>query len=257
MRRRPTPPVPPMLLALLLLLALALPAGAAAHVTVVPRQAPAGAYAVFDVRVPNERDDAATIAVELRLPDGFVAAAYEPVPGWRTRVVRERLARPIETPYGPISEQVGRIVWSGDGSPAGSIPPGAFRDFPLSVQVPDEPGATLAFKALQTYDDGEIVRWIGDPDSDLPAATVAVGSAAGEGDGAGAGHGGEPDATGADARDATPSAGSASGGDGDGSGLAIAALVVGALGALLGGAALIRGPRHRNDRELDSGHAPR
>ena len=34
---------------------------------------------------------------------------------------------------------------------------------------PDEPGTSLTFKALQTYDDGEVVRWIGAPDADEPA----------------------------------------------------------------------------------------
>jgi uncharacterized protein YcnI len=225
------------------LLALALPATAAAHVTVVPKEAPAGAYTVFDVRVPNERDDAATVEVDLQLPDGFVAASYEPQPGWSVRVIRERLDRPIETDFGPIEEQVDRIVWSGDGTAAGSIPPGAFRDFPISVQVPDRPGATLTFKALQTYASGEIVRWIGDPDSDEPAPTVTVGARAGEGDGAGAGHGADEDAEPAVTGGATAAATDADDDRGASTGLAIAALVLGALGALLGGAALVRGRR--------------
>ena len=41
------------------------------------------------------------------------------------------------------------------------IPPGAFQDFGLSVQIPGKAGDKLTFKALQTYSNGEIVRWIG------------------------------------------------------------------------------------------------
>jgi uncharacterized protein YcnI len=227
------------------LLALALPTAAAAHVSVVPKEAPAGSYSVLDVRVPNERDDAATVRVDLQLPPGFVFASYEPQPGWTVDVVRERLARPIETANGPISEQVARIVWTGDGSPEGSIPPGAFRDFPISVQIPDEPGATLTFKALQTYRGGEVVRWIGAPDAELPAPTVAVTEPAGGGEGAGAGHGaaGDDAAGGEDRAAAQADTASASGDDSGGDGLAIAALVVGVLGLLAGGAALLTGRR--------------
>ncbi len=163
--------------------ALALPAAASAHVTVVPKSAPAGAYTVLDVRVPNERDDAGTTKVDLKLPPGFVSASFEPVPGWDVRVIRERLSTPIETENGPISEQVSRIVWSG-----GVIPPGAFQDFPISVQIPDRAGSELTFKALQTYAGGEVVRWIGAPDAEAPAPQIAITDATdAEGDGAGAG----------------------------------------------------------------------
>ena len=37
-----------------------------------------------------------------------------------------------------------------------------------------KPGDKLTFKALQTYDDGEIVRWIGPEDADEPAPTVTL-----------------------------------------------------------------------------------
>lgn len=210
--------------------ALLLPAVARAHVSVVPKAAPAGAYTVLDVRVPNERDDAPTTKVDLKLPPGFTTASFEPVPGWDTQVVREQLSTPIETENGPISEQVSRVVWSG-----GEIPPGAFQDFPISVQMPARAGETLTFKALQTYAGGEVVRWIGSPDAELPAAQVeVVAASAGAGDGAGAGHGDEPAAE----ETAAAPASSASGDDGAGTGLAVAGLVAGVAGLLLGGGAL-------------------
>ena len=51
---------------------------------------------------------------------------------------------------------------------------GAFRDFGLSVQIPGKAGDKLTFKALQTYSDGEVVRWIGPEGSDTPAPIVTV-----------------------------------------------------------------------------------
>jgi uncharacterized protein YcnI len=197
--------------------ALAAPATAAAHVTVQPTQAPEGAFTVLEVRVPNERDNASTTKVVLRMPPGFVSASYEPVPGWRVKVATAHLAQPIQTPDGPIHEVVGTITWTASGKDGG-IRPGQFRDFPISVQIPGKAGDTLTFKALQTYSNGEVVRWIGSPDSDLPAARLAVTQPTGD-------------------------AAATSDGDGGSDGLAIAALVVGALGLLAGGAALLSARR--------------
>ena len=153
--------------------ALTVPAAAQAHVTVQPKTAPAGGFARMDVRVPNERDNASTTKVELQLPDGFAEASYEPVPGWTVKVKKAKLAQPIKTDDGEVTEGVKQITWtSKDG-----IPPGAFQDFGLSVQVPGKDGDTLTFKALQTYSNGEIVRWIGPEGSDNPAPAVSVVSA--------------------------------------------------------------------------------
>jgi uncharacterized protein len=180
---------------------LTVPATARAHVTVQPGSAVGGGFTRLDVRVPNERDDAATTKVQLQLPDGFADASYEPVPGWTVKV-----------------EKGEQITWT---SKQG-IPPGAFQDFGLSVQVPGKAGDTLTFKALQTYSNGEVVRWIGPEGSDDPAPTVAVTGASG--------------ASAAPAH-ATPAPAKADGGGGDG--LAIAALTVGALGLATGVAALM------------------
>ena len=74
--------------------ALAVPAAAQAHVTVQPTSAPAGAETVLTVRVPNERDDASTVKVDVKLPPGFVSASWEAVPGWSVRAVKQKLSKP-------------------------------------------------------------------------------------------------------------------------------------------------------------------
>jgi uncharacterized protein YcnI len=199
---------------------LAAPAAAQAHVTLQPKEAPAGGFVRLDVRVPTERDNASTTKVDLQMPPGFAEASYEPVPGWSVKVTKFKLDTPIKTDDGEITEAVSRITWtaSGDG-----IPPGAFQDFGLSVMVPGKAGDALTFKALQTYSDGEVVRWIGPEGSDNPAPIVKV-------------TGDEPAAAAATpAATATPAAAS----DGsDGNGLAITALIIGALGLLTAVAAL-------------------
>lgn len=195
-----------------------LPSTAGAHVTVQPDTAPAGAYVVENVRVPSERDDARTTKVDVQLPDGFAAVSYAPVPGWKVEVQRAALDTPIQTPDGEITEGVKRITWTAEGD--AGIGPGQFVDFPISVRIPGKAGDELVFKAIQTYDDGEVVRWIGAPDSDSPAAVVTVTD----------GEDGTVAATPAAA--VAPAADDA---DDDGEGtLAVIALVVGGLGLVAG-----------------------
>ena len=131
------------------------------------------------------------------MPPGFLFVSTEPVPGWSTKVTMRKLDKPVEQFGEQITEEVGRITFTGDGQ-TGVIRPGQFQDFGLSVGVPDKkPGSALTFKALQTYSNGEIVRWIGPPDSEQPAPQVKLAAAEGE---EGGGRGGRPGAAGARCR---------------------------------------------------------
>lgn len=214
--------------------ALALPANAAAHVTLQPNEAPAGGFARLDVRVPNERDNAGTNKVAVQFPPGFIFVSYEPVPGWDVQVKKRKLDNPIESHGEQITEEVDTVTWTGNG-PHGIIRPGQFRDFGLSVGLPDKPGTALTFKSLQTYENGEVVRWIGPPDSDEPAPQVTL-IAAEEEQGAAA-----DDEEGAETRQA--SAAVADDDDGAPTWLAVVALAIGALGLLAGAAALAQARR--------------
>jgi periplasmic copper chaperone A len=215
-----------------LLAAMVLPAAAQAHVTVQPDSVPAGGFARLDVRVPNERDNAATNKVEVEFPEGFLFVSYEPVAGWTTAVKMKPLAEPIEQHGEEITEQVATVTFTAD-NPAAAIQPGQFRDFGLSVGMPAdaEEGEVLTFPAIQTYDNGEVVRWIGAPDSDEPAAEVTLTAPEEE-------HGASSEEEGSvesgsedDDDDGTPMA------------LGIVALVLGAGGLLAGGTALARSRR--------------
>ena len=115
------------------------------------------------------------------------------------KVTRSKAAEPIDAGEGLKSdEQVSRITWTGDGK-QGVIEPGQFQDFGLSLRIPDgKAGDKLTFKALQTYDDGQVVRWIGPEDADEPAPVVTL-----EEGSAGGGHG-APARLGGGAPAATP-----------------------------------------------------
>lgn len=215
-----------------LLAAFALPAVAGAHVTIQPEQAEAGAYVVQSIRVPNERDDAATTKVEVQLPDGFASLSYAPVPGWRVTVQRAKLATPIQTEDGEVTEAVRQITWTAQGD--GGIEPGQFIDFPISVKIP-EGEDELTFKALQTYEGGEVVRWIGAPDSDKPAPVLTVTD------------GEDQDLHSEQTQEAAPSATAAPPSedeeDDDEDNLAVIALAVGALGLAAGALGLVTARR--------------
>jgi periplasmic copper chaperone A len=202
---------------------------AAAHVTLQPEQAPAGGFTRLDVRVPNERDNAATTKVEVRMPPGFLSASVEPVPGWESEVTMRNLDEPVEQFGEQVTEEVDRIIFTAQGE-ANAIQPGEFRDFGLSVGVPEgRPGSSLTFPSLQTYSNGEVVRWIGPPDSEEPAPQVELTAA-------------EEEAAAAPAEQQAPAPAAAEDDD-DSNGLAIAALIVGGLGLATGVAALLLGRR--------------
>jgi periplasmic copper chaperone A len=204
--------------------ALALAPAAAAHVTLQPPEAPAGGFTRLDVRVPNEQDNANTTKVVVQLPPGFLSVSYETVPGWDVKLTMRELDKPVEQFGEQVTEEVGRITFTGDGE-TGVIRPGQFQDFGLSVAVPEgRPGTMLTFKALQTYSTGEVVRWIGPPDSEEPAPQVELTAA-------------EEEEAAAPAAE-QPAAPAATEEDDDGNGLAIAALAVAILGLAAGLAAL-------------------
>ena len=157
---------------------LAVPAAAQAHVTLQPKAQTAGAYTVINVRVPNESDAASTTKVRLEFPEGFTSVSYAAQVGWKATVKKVALATPIQTEDGPITERVSSITFTGTGRGLGRIAPGQFKEFPLSLKMPDLPGATLAFPAYQTYSDGEVVKWTGPTTADKPAPTLTLGAAA-------------------------------------------------------------------------------
>ena len=90
------------------------------------------------------------------------------------------------------------------------------------------------FKAIQTYSNGDVVRWIGAEDSDHPAPHVTVAAAS-----AGSGHGSAAPA---------PATSANSGGDGGGSDtIGVIALIVGGIGLVAAAAALVITRRPRRD----------
>lgn len=161
------------------LLVLAGAGAASAHVTVSPATAAPGSYATLTFKVPTESDTASTTKLAVYFPTDtpLASVSVQPHAGWHYKVTTTKLAKPITTDDGQVSEAVSEVLWTAD-SAATAIKPGEFDMF--NVSAGPLPGSgTLTFKALQTYSDGSIVRWIdesqpGQPEPDHPAPTLAI-----------------------------------------------------------------------------------
>ncbi|MEV4613082.1 YcnI family protein [Kitasatospora sp. NPDC049258] len=220
---------------------LASAAPAFAHVTVQPGTAAQGAYTAVAFRVPDESDTASTTKLEVTLPaDHPVASvATRPLPGWTATVEKTRLATPLKTDDGDeITEAVSKITWAAD--PNAKVAPGQFQDFEVSLGPLPTDTDRIVFKALQTYDDGTVVRWIeegkdGQPEPEHPAPTLTLTKAAADGDAHGMTAAGQ----------AAPPAAASSSSSSDSAArtLGVVGIVVGVFGAALG----VLGLRRRNE----------
>ena len=156
---------------------------AQAHVTVNPSDATQGGYTRIAFRVPTESDTLSTTKVQVNLPtdEPVASVSIMPVPGWTAKVIPTRLAKPITTDDGDqVTEAISEIDWTAD-SAATAIKPGEFQEFPVSLGPLPETDS-MTFKALQTYSDGSIVRWIdvatpGGPEPEHPAPVLHLAKA--------------------------------------------------------------------------------
>ncbi|MGW6288727.1 YcnI family copper-binding membrane protein [Streptomyces sp. NPDC055107] len=164
---------------------------AAAHVSVQPvGEAAKGGYATLNFKVPNERDQASTVKLEVNFPADHPLSSVTPqaVPGWKIDISKSKLDKPLEVHGKKITEAVSKVTWTAD---EGEIAPGYFQQFPVSVGALPEDADQLVFKAIQTYDNKEVVRWIEEPtaggeEPDSPAPVLKLTAAAEDGHGAAA-----------------------------------------------------------------------
>lgn len=152
-----------MVFATIALVAIAAPASA--HVTVNPKEATQGGYARVAFRVPNESDTDTTTKLEVQLPDDAPVASVSlmPVAGWTITTTKKKLDKPLDVHGSPVSEVVSMITWTA--SEGAAIKPGEFQEFPVSLG-PLPKADQMILKALQTYSDGTVVRWIDPPKTD-------------------------------------------------------------------------------------------
>lgn len=235
-------------------LALALAAPASAHVTVTPSDTAAGAYTVLTFSVGHGCEGSPTTGIRIQIPEGINSVTPTRTPFYDVTKQTKKLDPPVTDAHGnQLTERVDTVTYTAK-TP---LPDGIRDTFELSLQLPeDAAGQDLAFKTIQTCQTGE-TAWIeipaeGQSEDDLASPAPAFTVTDAEGDGHG--HGemaetGETGETAGDAGDGTQSdtseeaATDTDAGDSDdsGNGLAIAGLVAGIAGILVGGFALMRG----------------
>jgi uncharacterized protein YcnI len=134
---------------------------AAAHTEWEPNTAAPGSIVALTLFAEDEKPDAGTLSVELQFPHALTIVELGPVEGWT--------AAPVGGAVGAGATATG-VLWTGGPAP-GDL------ELPITLgPLPDQEGR-LQFKAIQTYDNGEIERWIGDwpagaPEPDHPGPVL-------------------------------------------------------------------------------------
>lgn len=194
-------------------------AAASAHVTVSPDDPAANGYTHLSFNVPNESVAAKTDKVVVNLPADapFTSVSVRQLEGWTAKVITSKLPKPVIINGTTVTKAPSAVVWTADA--AHEIGQNEYQTFALSVGKLPKAGTTITMPAVQTYTDGSTVEWnetavAGKAEPEHPAPSFVT--------------------TAEDA--ASPAA--AAEGQSSNNGLSILALVLGAVGLLLGGSAL-------------------
>ena len=128
-------------------------APAHAHASFAEAAVPAGSDQRLTMYVPEERGDTVhNVGVDARVPNGWTALGCEAAAPWSCQLAAG-----------------GVIKWT---KAPGAAPTAADTVFVFTART-GAPG-TVAIPVVQTYDSGEVVRWIGPADSEEPAAFIQV-----------------------------------------------------------------------------------
>jgi uncharacterized protein YcnI len=140
-----------------------------AHITLENQPAPVGASYKAVLRVPHGCDGSATVAIKVRIPDGFIEVKPMPKPGWKLDVVRGKYQKPASMRGTSVTEGVTEVDWSG-----GKLPDAYYDEFVITGFIGDDApaGQTMYFPIVQECEKGTN-RWI-----EIPSAGGAQGEAA-------------------------------------------------------------------------------
>lgn len=185
-----------------------------------------GSFSKIGFSVPNERDDSGTVSVKVQMPPDspMPFISVQPKAGWEITTEKRTLDTPLEMFGSSYDEVVDTITWTATGDT--QIGPGQFELFWISAGALPTDVTTLAFPAIQTYASGEVVEWIdpmveGAEEPEHPAPTLTLVAPGG-----------------GDTEAVVGATDSDTGSDDSSNTLSIIALVVGALGLVVGGTAL-------------------
>jgi periplasmic copper chaperone A len=165
-----------------------LAAPAWAHVTVDPPSAPKGGTVKLSFLAPNEEQGTKMTELQVSFPTPpqtpIPTVTVEAKPGWTVTVTNTKLAKPLVTDDGSITDIVSEVDWKAK-TAADAIAPGQFGEFTIDADgLPDNENQVV-FKAIQTYANGDVVKWIdpvtaGGPAAEHPAPILVLTNPTGE-----------------------------------------------------------------------------
>jgi len=123
-----------------------------AHVVVQPRESQAGAEQIYTVRVPTE-GTVSTTSLELEIPEGLHVMQVASGEGFTFDVRKE-------------NDRIVAITWTRE------IKPKEFALFTFTAHNP--PTGALQWKAHQTFADGSMRHWVGEPGTKDPASVTKI-----------------------------------------------------------------------------------
>ncbi len=158
----------------------AMAAPAFAHITLEVDQAAVGGGYKAVLRVPHGCKGAATTAIALKVPEGFLSAKPQPKAGWTLDIKTGNYARSYTLYGSPLTSGAVEISWSG-----GNLPDNQYDEFVVNGTLAGDlkPGDKLFFPVVQTCAVGE-ADWIDTSGSESgePAPALKLLPAAGGSD---------------------------------------------------------------------------
>jgi uncharacterized protein YcnI len=142
---------------------------ASAHITLENQQAPVGSSYKAVLRVPHGCNGSATVAVRVRIPEGYLGVKPMPKPGWKLEVLKSKYPKSMSLRDSKVSEGVTEVDWFG-----GNLPDAYYDEFVLTGYISDDlpAGQTMYFPIVQECERG-VNRWIEIPAAESPHADHA------------------------------------------------------------------------------------
>jgi uncharacterized protein YcnI len=205
---------------------------ALAHIGTNPGEVPAGETSSVAFRVGHGCDDSPTVSVAMQIPAGVTSVAPKAKPGWSIEVEEGTLPEPVDVDGETITEGVVQVTWTG-----GSLDSHQYDEFEIRARFPEAEGETVYFPVVQTCEEGEHA-WIqipeeGGAEPEEPAPGITLTASAGGGEHASS----EGEDTETDEEETADEASAEDRSPQDGNVLSWAGLVLGGVGAALGGMA--------------------
>lgn len=127
---------------------------ALAHASFANQPVKLGGYVAAALQVPHGCDGKATTEVQVKLPEGFIAAKPQPKAGWELEVVEGDYQKAYDNHGDKVTSGPVEIRWKN-----GNLPDGFYDTFVVYGKVADASPAGLAFPTVQLCGADGKVAW--------------------------------------------------------------------------------------------------